>query len=222
VRHRGYQWGILMRRWIVALLASLALAISLTSAAWADAGPSGQTNYAQQSVEPAFDDMTGNLIYLKTPINAPFPSQSNPRAAAPMYLPMYPTGSSVDPLNCLPTNCDHVQVLPAGLVAALHLTSVYPTGTISTKYGMLTGGLVKGHDHLVGVAKTGGDFNIAWHVYLLLFTPHAVADGAINTHLTTLAAIDQAIAAGDVAGPIDSGIVFNCSIVPAGVYNHGS
>jgi hypothetical protein len=74
----------------------------------------------------------------------------------------------------------------------------------------------------MGVAKSGGDFNIAWHVYLLLFTPHAVADGAINTHLTTLAAIGQAEAAGDVVGPIDSGIVFNCSIVPATVYNHGA
>jgi hypothetical protein len=74
----------------------------------------------------------------------------------------------------------------------------------------------------VGVAKTGGEFNIAWHVYLLLFTPQAVADGAINTRLTTLAAIDQAEAAGDVVGPFDSGIVFNCSVVPATVYNHGA
>jgi hypothetical protein len=211
-----------MRRWIVALLASLALTVSLTSAAWADAGPTGQTAYAQQSVEPAIDDMTGNLIYLKTPINAPFPSNANSTAWAPMYLPMYPADSTVSPLNCLDTNCDHVQVLPEGLVAATHLSSVYPIRTISTKYGTFTGGLVKGHDHLVGVAKSGGDFNIAWHVFLLLFTPHAVADGAINTHVLTLADIAKAQANGDLTGPIDSGIVFNCSIVPAVVYNHGA
>jgi hypothetical protein len=211
-----------MRRWIVALLASLAMIVSLTSASWASAAPSGQVAFGQASVEPAIDDMSGNLIYLLTPNKAPFPSKANSVAWAPMYLPMYPVGSTVSPLNCLPTNCDHLQVLPEPLVTAMHLTSVYPMGTISTKYGSFTGGLVKGHDHLVGVATTGGDFNVAWHVFLVLFTPKAVADGAINTQLTTDAAIDAAIAAGDAVGPIDSGIVFNCSIVSATVYNHGA
>jgi hypothetical protein len=209
-----------MRRWMVALLVSLALTVSLGSAAWADAPVSGQVAFGQATVEPAYDDTTGGLIFLLTPNHAPFPSKANPVATAPMYLPMYPTTSTVGVLNCLPTNCDHVQVLPPGLVTALGLQEVYPTGTISTKYGTFTGGLVKGHDHLVGVANTGGDFNVAWHVYLVLFTPQGVADGAINQELTTLSAVQAAMAAGDAIGPIDSGIIFNCSKVSEAVYLH--
>jgi hypothetical protein len=35
-------------------------------------------------------------------------------ATAPLYLPLYPFSSTVvaDDLNCQPTNCDHVNVLP--------------------------------------------------------------------------------------------------------------
>jgi hypothetical protein len=195
--------------------------LSLAPLASADPGPSGQVSFGQASVEPAYDDMTGDLIYLLTPNKAPFPSKANPIATAPMYLPMYPVGSTVTPLNCLPTNCDHVQVLPSGLVASLGLQSVYPTGTISTKYGSFTGGLVRGHDHLVGVAKTGGDFNVAWHVYLVLFSAHGVTDGAINQPLRTKQAVDAAIASGDAVGPIDAGIVFNCSITSQATYMNG-
>jgi hypothetical protein len=162
--------------------------------------------------------MTGNLIFLLTPMHVPVPSKANPVAAAPMYIPLYPQNSTVAPLNCLPTNCEHLQVLDSGLVASLGLQSVYPTGTISTKDGTFTGGLVKGHDHLVGVAKTGGDFNVAWHVYLVLFTPQGVSDGAINQHITTLQAMQAAIANGDAVGPIDTPITFNCSIVSAATY----
>ena len=41
---------------------------------------------------------------------------------------------------------------------------------------------VPGHDHLVGVAHTGGDFNVPWHVYVELFTSTDVV-----SHITTLA-----------------------------------
>lgn len=210
-----------MRHKLFPLLICLTLALALTPSAKADPGPSGQVTFGQASVEPAYDDMTGGLIYLLTPIHAPFPSKANPIATAPMYLPMYPVNSTVSPLNCLPTNCDHVQVLPSGLVASLGLSSVYPNGTISTKYGSFTGGLVKGHDHLVGVAKSGGDFNVAWHVYLVLFTAKGVEDGAINQPLRTLQAVNAAIATGDAVGPIDSGIVFNCSITSQATYMRG-
>ena len=210
-----------MRRWIIPIVIGLAVTVSLAPLAHADPSPSGQVAFGQSTVEPAYDDMAGSLVYLLTPNHVPFPSNANATSWAPMYIPMYPQNSTVTTLNCLPTNCDHLQVLPAGLVSAMGLSSVYPTGTISTKYGSFTGGLVKGHDHLVGVAKTGGDFNIAWHVYLVLFTPQGVSDGASNQHLTTLAAINAAIASGDAVGPIDSGIVFNCSVVPATTYGLG-
>jgi hypothetical protein len=213
-----------MRRWFFALVASgIMLAVSLSTSPLTQAAPliSGQHMFGQASVEPAYDDSTGNLIFLLTPDKAPFPSTSNPIASAPMYLPMYPVGSKISVFNCLPTNCNHLQVLPSGLVAALGLQSVYPNGTVNTQYGTFTGGLVAGHDHLVGVANTGGDFNIAWHVYLVLFTAHGVSDGAINHELTTLQSVQAAIAAGDAVGPIDSTIVFDCSVTPKVTYLQG-
>lgn len=210
-----------MRSKLFPLLLSLALTVFLAPLALADPGPTGQVAFGRVTVEPAYDDMTGSLIYLLTPDKAPFPSKANSIATAPMYLPMYPTSSTVSLFNCLPTNCDHVQVLPPGLVTSLGLQSVYPTGTISTKYGSFTGGLVKGHDHLVGVAKTGGDFNVAWHVYLVLFTPQGVGNGTINQPLRTLQDVNAAIARGDAVGPIDSGIVFNCSITSEATYLRG-
>jgi hypothetical protein len=211
----------LMRRALVALVASLTLAVVLGPLAQASPVISGQRAFGQVSIEPAFDDANGAQIFLLTPIHAPLPSKANSVAWAPMYLPMYPTSTTIGVLNCTPQNCDHVQVLPSDLVTALGLQSVYPTGTISTKYGSFTGGLVAGHDHLVGVAKTGGDFNIAWHVFLVLFTPKGVSDGASNTELLTLSAVNAAIAAGDAVGPIDSGIVFNCSITSEATYLNG-
>lgn len=210
-----------MRRWIVGLLVSLALTVSVASTALAAASYSGQVAFGQATVEPAYDDMTGDQIFLLTPDHVPFPSNANAVATAPMYIPMYPQGSSLTNFNCLPTNCDHLQVLPAPLLRIPGVASVYPSGTITTKYGTFTGGLVMGHDHLVGVANTGGDFNVAWHVYLVLFTPKGVSDGAINTRLTTLSAMQSAIQAGDAIGPLDSGIVFNCSKVPETVYLRG-
>ncbi len=210
-----------MRRKSIPVLVGFVLIAMSAAMAAADPGPTGQVSFGQVSIEPAYDDVTGQLIYLLTPDKVAQPSKANPIATAPLYLPVYPTNSTVSPLNCLPTNCDHVQVLPPGLVASLGLQSVYPTGTISTKYGSLTGGLVKGHDHLVGVAKTGGDFNVAWHVYLVLFTTKGAGDGAINQPLRTLSDVNAAIARGDAVGPLDSGIVFNCSITSEATYLRG-
>jgi hypothetical protein len=154
---------------------------------------SGQRAFGNATVEPAIDSATGNEIFLLTPDGAPLPSKAAQRAQAPLYLVLYPEVSSIDPntLNCQPTNCDHAQ------------TFAYP---------------LKGHDHLVGVPHTG-DFNVAWYVVLVAFTPQGFADGAINTRILTLDQLNAAVAAGDVAtiGPVTS---FNCSIVSPAVYQH--
>ena len=113
-------------------------------------------------MEPAIDYSDGSTVYLLTPDKAPFPSKANPIATASLYLPLYPLNSTVPAarLNCQPNNCDHVNVLP------------FP----NPDYGSLPGNdvrcadfnggnpcsAVKGHDHLVGVASTQGDFNVAW------------------------------------------------------------
>jgi len=156
---------------------------------------SGQRAFGQVTVEPAIDDATGGEIFLHTPDNAPLPSNANQRAHAPMYLVLYPSSSTIDAniLNCQPDNCDHLQ------------TFAYP---------------LKGHDHLVGVPHTG-DFNVAWDVILVAFTPQGFADGAIDNRLLTLDQLNAAVTAGDVTlvGPVTS---FNCSITSVANYLKGT
>ena len=179
---------------------------------------SGQRAIGKATVEPAVDDSNGSTVYLLTPDKVPLPSQSNPRASAPLYLVMYPTTSTINAptLNCQPNNCDHANVLP------------FPTlgytngGATCTNFGFPAGGcaLVKGHDHLIGMPHTG-DFNIAWHVYLVVFTPKGVGDGSINTRVLTLTQISSLVAAGD-AVLVDTPITFNCSAVSEAVYLSGT
>ena len=193
--------------------------LCVTSKAFA--AESGQRNFAQVSVEPAVDSSTGDAVYLLTPIKAPFPSKANPVATAPLYITLYPVTSTVPAieLNCQPTNCDHVNVLP------------FP----SVDYGALPGtdqrcvdfnggnpcSPVEGHDHLVGVAKTGGDFNVAWHVKLVVFTHAAFLDHKINTRIKTVDQINALVASGD-AIVIDTPITFNCSITSERTYELGT
>jgi hypothetical protein len=173
-------------------------ALLLSMAAFANAQMpwySGQRAYGQVTVEPAVDSATGEEIFLHTPDNAPLPSNAAQRAHAPLYLVLYPEVSTIeaDTLNCQPTNCDHVQ------------TFEYP---------------LKGHDHLVGVPHTG-DFNVAWDVVLVAFTPQGFSDGAINDRILTLSQLNGALAAGDAVtiGPVTS---FNCSITSAANYLKGT
>lgn len=113
-----------------------------------------------------------------------------PINVAPIYLPMYPVGSGIDPatLNCVHVPADnrpdHGPLLAA--VAASIMPNVYGHGVV-------------GHDHLVGIASTGGDFNILWEPVLVLFTNPTAA----TTHITTLA-------------------TFHCSSVSAAAYWRGT
>jgi hypothetical protein len=201
----------------IALVAAASLCVSVK----ASGVDSGQRAFGQSEVEPALDDSNGNAIYLLTPLKNPFPSKANPRATAPMYLPMYPLSSTVpaSDLNCQPTNCDHSNVLP------------FP----ESDYGALSGSdpacvdfnggspcsPVKGHDHLVGVASTGGDFNQAWHVELVVFTHAAFLDGKINTRITTLSQIQALVNSGD-AFIADTPVTFNCSVASEQTYEIGT
>jgi len=200
--------------------AVVGLAALLPMTTRAQSAPSGQRMFGQVSVEPALDAANGNTIYLLTPVKAPFPSKSNPVAAAPLYLPLYPKASTVpaSDLNCQPGNCDHSNVLP------------FP----DTDYGALPGtdtackdfnngkpcSEVKGHDHLVGIASTKGDFNVAWHVQLVIFTAAAFTDMKINTRITTLDQLNALVASGDVM-IADTPITFNCSATAARTYDLG-
>jgi len=86
-------------------------------------------------------------------------------------------------------------------------------GIMPSVYG---GGTI-GHDHLVAPPGHEGDFNIAWEVIEVLFTSKAAA----NTHLTTLAAVNNAIATHNAIA-VDLGFAFHCSVVPAAAYNAGT
>ena len=157
---------------------------------------SGMRAFGQVTVEPAVDYVTGNQIFLLTPNNVPTPSNAAQRAHAPLFLPLYPTSSSVpaNSLNCQPTNCNHVQ----------HFG--YP---------------LKGHDHLVGMASTHGDFNVAWDVILVGFTSHGFQDGAINHRILTLTDLNAAVTNGDVF-EFNTGFSFNCSITSETTYVKGT
>lgn len=218
-----------------ALTGAVALVIA-TAAISAGSTPSGQRMYGSASfalgnptdptsgsfsggggtIEPAYDDATGTLVYLQTPngprVHVPKkidPSTGMPVNVAPIYLPMYPAGSGIDPatLNCahMPAdNCpDHGPLLAA--VAAQIMPNVY-------------GGGVVGHDHLVGIASTGGDFNVLWEPVLVLFTNPAAA----TTHITTLAQINQDVAAGDAIEVPIPPATFHCSSVSAAAYWRGT
>lgn len=192
---------------IAALAGAAGLAV--TGPAQAASIPTGEVASGQSLIEPAYDDSTGAIVYLRTPTHVANPVNSNDRAAAPLYLVVYPTSaaSTVGPLNCEDTpveNCpDHGPEI-AGLAAGV-VPSVYGSGVV-------------GHDHLVGVANTGGDFNVAWDVEVVLFTSSAAA----NNHLTTLAAINHAI--GNHQAFIFPGEIttFHCSVVSAAAYDKGT
>lgn len=214
-----------------ALIGAVALVIA-TAAVSAGPTPSGQRMYGKASfaltnpadptsghftggggtIEPAYDDATGTLVYLQTPNGPPVhppkkidPSTGMPINVAPIYLPMYPVGSGIDPatLNCahMPAdNCpDHGPLLAA--VAAGIMPNVYGSGVV-------------GHDHLVGIASTGGDFNVLWEPVLVLFTNPAAA----TTHITTLAQINHAVTNGDAIEVPIPPATFHCSSVSAAAY----
>lgn len=170
--------------------------------------PTGERQLGQVSIEPAYEDVSGSLIFLATPIKSPFPTHTNSHAVAPLYLVEYPPGSTVGTMNCMgvPGNCpDHDGEVATVATTAMPL--VY--GTDPTQ--------VPGHNHLVAGPGSGGDFNVAWEVVEVLFTSKAAG----NTMITTDEQVDEAVKAGD-AITIDLGFAFHCSVVAAAAYYRGS
>lgn len=200
--------SVLRRSSLVAVAAMVLLVGAMpVSAATA---PSGERFVGNVSgghgavIEPAYDYNTGGLTYILTPTGAPFPAKANAHAVAPLYIVAYPSSYPGWTLSCMgvPGNCPDHDGLIAGAATALE-PGVYGTDPSA----------VPGHDHLIGLANTGGDWNVAWHVYVVLFTNSAAA----NSHVTTLSQLQDALDGGDAIS-VDSGIIFNCSAVPASLY----
>ena len=173
--------------------------------------PTGERMLGNAAIEPAYNDFDGSFVYLLTPNRlAPLGPNNpinnvNPHAVAPLYLVVYPPGTQ-GTFNCMgaaPGNCpDHAGAI-AGVATSV-MPSVYGTNAAA----------VPGHDHLVGMPRTG-DFNIAWHVYVELFT-----SGAAVTHINTLSQLQAAWSSGALV-QLDSGITFVCSVVSEHAYLAG-
>jgi hypothetical protein len=169
--------------------------------------PSGERQLGQTIIEPGYDDRTGNLIYIMTPMHAPFPSHANANAVSPLYLIVYPNSAanSVGTMNCAHEggdNCpDHGPIFADLAQAAV--PSVYGNG-------------VWGHDHIMD-GPGGSEFNVAWQIVVVLFTNSAAA----NSHITTEDQLDAALDAGD-AFTIETGINFNCNLVSSATYNRAT
>jgi hypothetical protein len=205
-------------RTITALSAlALAAALAVPTPVSAAALPSGERLLGGTTIEPAYDSTTGTIVYLSTPNGTQQGGQVHltSKNYAPLWLPVYPVGSTVGTLNCahVPSdNCpDHGPEI-AGLAAAL-------SGAV---YGPANGSGVLGHDHLVGIASTGGDFNIIWEPIAIIFTPKALTDGATNVHMTTEAQVDAAIANGDAFAFPLLAASFKCASVSAATYSRGT
>jgi hypothetical protein len=197
-------------------------AVALGSAASTPTGErivGGNDAHGGTVVEPAYDDMTGAIRYLSTPRGASDPVKSNPIAAAPLYLPVYPIGSAVATsftLNCLDTTTTTTENCPdhgPGVAAAAQaiMPSVYGVG-------------VAGHDHLMSGPASHGDFNVAWVPTLVLFTSKTAA----NQHLVTETQVEDAVDSGEaIEVPLDGtngtpNLTFTCAVVTAAVYAQGA
>lgn len=182
---------------------------------------SGGVVLGHSIIEPAFDDMTGNPVFILETQKSPFPSASSPTAAAPLYAVLYPVQSSVpaNMLDCQPTTCDHDNVMMG----------------INTNYGALDPSIcvqftpihipycsaLKGLNILLGIAQTGGDFNVPWHVKFVIFTDQGFEDHAYNTYITKLDQINSLQNSGDVT-VMDAPITFNCAPVSETTYSLGT
>jgi hypothetical protein len=211
VVHLVFSKRRIVMRWKIAFVMAasvVALGARITSAR-VDL-PSGERQLGQAILEPAYDDRNGSIIYLSTPIGAPFPSKSNPKASSPLYLVEYPNSARAfaGTMNCAHQPQDNCPDHGPGI--AQFAASSYPD-----VYGDPDGSDVWGHDHLVD-GPGGKDFNVSWTVHLIFFTRKAAA----NTHVTTDAQVEALVAAGDAVDIPD--VTFQCAVVNAAAYRRAT
>ncbi len=197
----------------------LAIAFCLAGCGGNANAQTGQTAFGQVTLEPAVNYKDGSTVFLEMPDRVSIPVNSNPIASSPIYLPMFPTSSTVSPnlMHCQPSNCDHLPVLPFPAPG-------YANGGAScVQYGLPANGcsLILGHDHLIGLPQGGGESGTAWQVVLVVFTPAGIAAGAANHKTLTLMDLATLISMGyafEAATPVS----FRGAIVPAANYYRGT
>ncbi len=195
----------MVRRSLSTLLMLLAL-VAYGPTASAATIPTGERTFHQSTLEPVYDAAhAGRIGYLlepgKAPMNAP------PVAWAPIYLPVYPTGSTAaETYLCMHVpveNCPSHGNAIAGAAQAV-MPGVYADGVV-------------GHDHVFDFPG-GDDFNIAWEPVVVLFTSKAAA----NEHLLTDDAILAAQGRGDVILISLPDATFTCAVVPQALWDRAT
>jgi len=190
------------RFWLVLLVAMGALLTGVTAA---DAQvPSGERQLGRTIIEPGYDDRTGELIYIMTPMGTPSPSHANAHAISPLFIVVYPNAAAdaVGTMNCAHEGGDNCGDHGPGIadLAQATVPNVYGDG-------------VWGHDHIMN-GTGGSDFNVTWQVVVVLFTNLDAA----KTHITTEAQLDAAIDAGD-AFSIVTPTILHANMVAKATYD---
>ncbi|HKK27502.1 MAG TPA: hypothetical protein VKB18_05440 [Gemmatimonadota bacterium] len=179
----------------------------------AGALPSGERRHGQLVSEPAYDFLTGDLIFMQAKGGVQ-PAHADARTVGVLYIVEYPTGASVPTLNCVgvPGNCpDHDPLFAQ--VAQQTMPGVY--GTFDAEHPDVG---ILGHDHLVSGHDGHGSYDVAREVHEVLFTS---AEAAANSHLTTQSAIEAAVEAGD-AVDLDLGLAIHLVVVSQSAYETGA
>lgn len=193
--------------------------------------PTGERTHVQSQLEPVFNaENRGEVGYINTPNGTQHPVPSNPASWSPIYLPVYPTSSTITTSGSGangPLSCEHFEGSPgtdncpdhgntiAGLAKSCPAPiSVLPgSDSCSQAVRNVYAGGVAGHDHVMDFPG-GADWNVAWEPIIVLFTNGAAA----NTRLLTDTEIDNAIAAHDaIAIPLPNR-TFHCSLIPGSVW----
>jgi hypothetical protein len=201
---------------LVMLAASFVLLAVATVPAAADSIPSGQRGFGQSDVEPFYNaEQAGQIGFLKAPINAQGFHANQDHAWAPIYLPVYPVGSTVGAMICQHTpgldNCPTHGDAIAALAATME-PSVYP----DVVPGVVGSGVL-GHDHVMDFPG-GADFHVAWEPIVVLFTDSTL----INTHLLTDTDIEDAVASGHATEVPLPSATFICTVTSVAVWNHAT
>ncbi len=204
-----------LKLWLGGLSIACSLAVgAVLFVPWTAAAqdlPSGEVEFRQSSIEPAYNDLNGKITYFLTPARAH--EKANGHAVAPIYIIVYPTSAagSVGTLNCMYQPTDNCPSHGQGVAYMANLV----------EYSVYSGGVL-GHDHILAAPPSppvvGGDFNIAWLPVFVFFTSSTAA----NTHIKTLDQLNKELADGNVIEKLFPNGTFHCSIVPATVYNMGT
>lgn len=177
-------------------------------------------------IEPVYDN--GVIKYISTPARTPDPVKSNPIAAAPIYLPVYPDGGSYTG----PFLCDHQAT--GGDDCPDHGDAI---SFLATYYDQSVYGsdptAVLGHDHVLDGPASHGDFNIAWVPVLVLFNSvgdvqhftsnsdiEAAAEGPNPTvTLVPLDGTEGSFPGGPNGELVSPDLTFHCAVVSQAVWN---